>query len=83
MRPYEGRFKSAETRYADVDQVDVRAFEPWCREARHIQWDYRNIVRHKGRLERLKQPGSQDRPGGNAVVQSTDRRPRIGTDTLG
>lgn len=83
MRPYEGRFKAAEARYAEVDQVNVHARQLWCRKARHVDWDYLNTVRHKGRLERLKQSGSQDRPGSNTVVQTTDRRPRLGTDTFG
>jgi hypothetical protein len=26
----------------------------WLDEARDVQWDYKNIVRRKGRLERLK-----------------------------
>lgn len=50
----EGSFKAAEARYTAVDQVDVHDLERWCRKARDIQWDYRNIVRRKGRLVRLK-----------------------------
>jgi hypothetical protein len=50
----EGSFKAAEARYTTVDQVNVDDLERWCRKARDIQWDYRNIVRRKGRLERLK-----------------------------
>ena len=26
----------------------------WLNKARDIQWDYKNLVRRKGRLERLK-----------------------------
>lgn len=50
----EGRFKAAEARYADVAQVDVEALRRWLGKARDIQWDYQNIVKRKGRLERLK-----------------------------
>ncbi len=50
----EGSFKAAEARYTAVDQVDVDALARWLAKARDIQWDYRNIVRRKGRLERLK-----------------------------
>lgn len=50
----EGSFKAAEARYTSVAQVDVKALARWLAKARDIQWDYRNLVRRKGRLERLK-----------------------------
>ena len=50
----EGKFKAAEVRYSSADQVNVEDLRRWLRKARDIQWDYKNIVRHKGRLERLK-----------------------------
>jgi hypothetical protein len=50
----EGTFKAAEARYTAADEVDVQALERWLGKAREIQWDYRNLVRRKGRLERLK-----------------------------
>ena len=50
----EGTFKAAEARYAFADEVDVEALARWLARARDVQWDYRNIVKRKGRLERLK-----------------------------
>jgi hypothetical protein len=50
----EGSFKAAEVRYTAADQVDRQNLERWLAKARDIQWDYKNIVRRKGRLERLK-----------------------------
>ncbi len=50
----EGKFKAAEARYTFPEQVDVKLLRKWLSEAREIQWDYKNIVRRKGRLERLK-----------------------------
>jgi hypothetical protein len=50
----EGSFKAAEARYAAVDQVDTKKLKRWLAKARDIQWDYRNLIRRKGRLERLK-----------------------------
>ncbi|MCE8025731.1 DUF1801 domain-containing protein [Billgrantia aerodenitrificans] len=50
----EGSFKAAEARYTAVEQVNVKDLERWLGKARDIQWDYRNIVKRKGRLERLK-----------------------------
>ena len=50
----EGSFKAAEARYTDVAQVDVEALRRWLGKARDIQWDYKNLVKRKGKLERLK-----------------------------
>lgn len=49
----EGSFKAAEARYIAADQIRVDDLERWLRKAREIQWDYKNIVRRKGRLGRL------------------------------
>lgn len=51
----EGSFKAAEARYTSVEQVDARRLGRWLAEARDVQWDYKNLIRRKGRLERLKQ----------------------------
>lgn len=50
----EGKFKAAEARFTDVDQINRVDLKRWLGKARDIQWDYKNIVRRKGRLERLK-----------------------------
>lgn len=50
----EGSFKAAEVRFTSVEQVDVEKIAKWLAEARDIQWDYKNLVRRKGKLERLK-----------------------------
>lgn len=50
----EGKFKAAEARYTDVSQVDVKLLKRWLAKARDVQWDYKNLVKRKGRLERLK-----------------------------
>lgn len=49
----EGSFKASEVRYTAADQVDADDLQRWLAKARDIQWDYKNIVRRKGRLERL------------------------------
>jgi hypothetical protein len=50
----EGSFKAAEVRYTVADQVNPQDLKRWLAKARDIQWDYKNIVRRKGRLQRLK-----------------------------
>lgn len=49
----EGSFKAAEFRYTAADQVNTKKLARWLAKARTIQWDYKNIVRRKGRLDRL------------------------------
>ena len=50
----EGSFKAAEARYTAAGQVNKVSLKRWLAKARDIQWDYKNIVRRKGKLERLK-----------------------------
>lgn len=50
----EGTFKAAEARYTAVDQIDTEKLQRWLAKARDIQWDYRNLIRRKGRLERVR-----------------------------
>lgn len=50
----EGSFKAAEVRYTDAAQIKVTHVKRWLKKSAVIQWDYKNIVKRKGRLERLK-----------------------------
>ena len=50
----EDTFKAAEARYTSADQVNTADLKRWLGKARDIQWDYKNIVKRKGKLERLK-----------------------------
>lgn len=54
LLPGTGKFKDASVRYINVDQVDVDDLKRWLKKSREIQWDYKNIVKRKGVLERLK-----------------------------
>lgn len=47
------KFKDASVFYNDVAQIEPGELQRWLGKSRAIQWDYRNIVRRKGRLERL------------------------------
>lgn len=49
----EGSFKAAEIRYTDVAQVDEKSLKLWLKKAEKIQWDYKNIAKKKGQLERI------------------------------
>ncbi|TGL24273.1 DUF1801 domain-containing protein [Leptospira yanagawae] len=50
----EGSFKAAEVRYTDVTQIKKKDLKLWLTKAKNIQWDYKNIVKRKGVLERIK-----------------------------
>lgn len=50
----EGKFKAAEARYTSVEEVNTRDLKRWLKKGNDIQWDYKNIVKRKGVLERLK-----------------------------
>ncbi len=50
----EGSFKAAEARYTSADQIDRDALQKWLEKSKEIQWDYKNIVKRKGKLEKLK-----------------------------
>ena len=50
----EGTFKAAEARYTSVDQISAKDLKRWLKRASEIQWDYKNIVKRKGKLVRLK-----------------------------
>lgn len=58
----EGSFKAAEARYTAVDQVNTEELRRWLAKARDIQWDYKNLIRRKGQLQRLSK-GRAVKPG--------------------
>ncbi len=50
----EGSFKAAEARFTAADQINAKDLKRWLTKAAKIQWDYKNIVKRKGKLLRLK-----------------------------
>ncbi len=48
------KFKDASTFFTSLDQINTKDLARWLEKSRAIQWDYKNIVKRKGRLERLK-----------------------------
>jgi len=47
------KFKDASVFFNDVSEVKKTDLRRWLEKSRTIQWDYKNLVRRKGRLERL------------------------------
>lgn len=53
LEPGTGKFKDASARYTRVDQINTEALQRWLEKSRRIQWDYRNLIKRKGRLEKI------------------------------
>lgn len=49
-----GKFKDASITYTSADKINSKDIERWIQKSKEIQWDYKNIVKRKGVLERLK-----------------------------
>lgn len=49
-----GKFKAAEILYKDVKEVNMGDLKRWLKKSQTIQWDYKNIVKRRGVLEKLK-----------------------------
>ncbi|WP_428224353.1 DUF1801 domain-containing protein [Flavobacterium sp.] len=49
-----GKFKDASFTYTDISQINSDDLKRWLEKSRIIQWDYKNIVKNKGQLDRLK-----------------------------
>lgn len=49
----EGSFKAAEVRYTSSDQINAVDLARWLKKATETQWDYKNIVKRRGKLEKL------------------------------
>lgn len=47
-------FKDASCFYESLEEVDEVSLKNWLIKAEAIQWDYKNLVKRKGVLERLK-----------------------------
>ncbi len=49
-----GKFKDPSITYASVEEIQPTVVKRWLRKAREIRWDYKNLVKRKGRLVRLR-----------------------------
>jgi len=54
LLPGTGKFKDASVFYSSEDEINTRDLKRWLKKGKDIQWDYKNIVKRKGKLERLK-----------------------------
>lgn len=49
-----GKFKDASVFYTNVSEIKAKDLKRWLKKSKEIQWDYKNIVKRKGKLVRLK-----------------------------
>ncbi len=48
------KFKDASIFYTDSAEINVKDVKRWLKKSTQIQWDYKNLIKRKGKLERLK-----------------------------
>lgn len=47
------KFKDASILYNSISEVNTIDVNRWLKKSREIQWDYKNLIKRKGKLERL------------------------------
>jgi uncharacterized protein YdhG (YjbR/CyaY superfamily) len=48
------KFKDASIFFNDVSEIKINDLKRWLEKSKEIQWDYKNLVKRKGNLERIK-----------------------------
>ena len=48
------KFKDASVFYNRADEINAKDLKRWLAKSERIQWDYKNLIKRKGKLERLK-----------------------------
>lgn len=48
------KFKDASVFYNDVSEINITDLKRWLKKSKEIKWDYKNLIKRKGKLERLK-----------------------------
>ena len=49
-----GKFKDASVFYNSVSEIKTYDLKCWLEKSREIQWNYKNLIKRKGVLEKLK-----------------------------
>lgn len=53
LRPGSGKFKDASVIYNSEEEINTKELKRWLTKSKKIQWDYKNIVKRKGKLIKL------------------------------
>jgi hypothetical protein len=54
LKPGTGKFKDALMFYTSAEQINKKDLARWLKKSKNIQWDYKNIIKRKGKLVKLK-----------------------------
>src|SRR5215510_3384654 len=54
LKPGTGKFKDASITYTSAEEINTKDLKRWLNKSGKIQWDYKNIIKRKGVLIRLK-----------------------------
>ena len=54
LQPGTGKFKDASIIYTSIEEINIKHLKRWLKKSTDTQWDYKNIVKRRGALERLK-----------------------------
>ena len=49
-----GKFQDASVFFNSVEEINENDLKKWLQKSQEIQWDYKNIVKRKGQILRLK-----------------------------
>ncbi len=49
----EGSFKAAQVYFQDLKELKITELRGWLKQAKRIQWDYKNIVKNRGVLNKI------------------------------
>ncbi len=52
------KFKDASIFFNKISEINKNDLEHWLKKSREIQWDYKNIVKRKGQLEKINLPNT-------------------------
>jgi hypothetical protein len=54
LKPGTGKFKDASIRYTNAEQINRDELKRWLEKSKNIQWDYKNLIKRKGELIRIR-----------------------------
>lgn len=58
LKPGTGKFKDASISYTSEEPINTKDLKRWLKKAKDIQWDYKNVVKRKGKLVKLNVTGN-------------------------
>jgi hypothetical protein len=47
------KFKDASVFYHDISEINTNDLKRWLEKSKEIQWDYKNLIKRKGKLDRI------------------------------